>query len=77
MADALLDEVDGYRGMPGLYWGLHALLQIKITHVEFDWASYAKRRLEEYWAWRGEVDGSRARKGKEMPLREQRWAQES
>lgn len=72
-AEALSDEVDAYRAIPGLYWGLHALIETRITHLEFDWESYAERRLAEYWAWRGEVDGTRAKEGREMPLRERRW----
>ena len=76
-AEALSEEVSAYRGIPGLYWGLHALIEIKITHVEFDWASYAEHRLAEYWAWRGEVDGTRVMEGREMPLRERRWTQET
>ena len=76
-AEMLLEEVDRYRGMPGLYWGLHALIEINITHVDFDWVSYAEQRLGEYWAWRGELDGTRANEGRQMPLREERWAKAS
>ena len=75
--DGLLSEVDGYRGIPGLYWGLHALIQAKISHVDFDWSAYAETRLGEYWAWREELDATRAKEGKELPLRERKWAQES
>lgn len=69
-------EVDGYRGIPGLYWGVHALINAKISQVEFDWSAYAGVRLKEYWDWRGEEDGSRAKEGREIPLRERRWAEE-
>jgi len=74
--DSLLAEIDRYRGIPGLYWGLHALIETSISHVEFDWAAYAELRLKEFWDWRGELDGTRANEGSEMPYREQRWAQE-
>jgi ethanolamine kinase len=75
-ADKLMVEVDAYRGVPGFYWGIWALIQAQISDIDFDYASYAEVRLGEYWAWRAEVDGSREREGKEMPLRERRWAQE-
>ena len=75
--DSLLSEVDSYRGIPGLYWGLHALIQAKISHVDFDWSAYAETRLGEYWAWRGDLDATKAKEGKELPLRERKWAQES
>lgn len=69
----LFKEVDLFRGIPGLYWGVWALIQAGISQIDFDYASYAEVRLGEYWAWRAERDGSR--KG-EMPLRERRWAEE-
>ncbi|KAI6379112.1 hypothetical protein MCOR25_002092 [Pyricularia grisea] len=72
----LFAEVDVYRGLPGFYWGIWALIQATISTIDFDYASYAETRLGEYWAWRAEQDGSRAREGREMPLRERRWAQE-
>jgi len=74
--DKLFEAIDRQRGMPGLYWGIWALIQATISQIDFDYASYAEVRLGEYWAWRNEVNGSRARAGAEMPLRERRWAQE-
>jgi ethanolamine kinase len=73
----LFDEVDIFRGIPGFYWGIWALIQAEISQIDFDYASYAEIRLGEYWAWREEQDGSRAASGKEMPVRERRWAQEA
>lgn len=75
--EKLFQDVDRYRGMPGFYWGIWALIQAQISQIDFDYASYAEVRLGEYWAWRNELDGSRAKEGNEMPLRERRWAQES
>jgi len=72
----LFDEVDIFRGIPGFYWGIWALIQATISQIDFDYASYAEIRLGEYWAWREESDGSREKSGKEMVLRERRWAQE-
>lgn len=72
----LFEEVDMFRGAPGLYWGIWALIQATISQIDFDYASYAEIRLGEYWAWRAEEDGSRDREGKEKPLRERRWAEE-
>lgn len=75
-AQKLFDEVEIFRGVPGFYWGIWALIQATISQIDFDYAAYAEVRLGEYWAWRGEIDGSRAAAGKEMPLREKRWTQE-
>jgi len=72
----LFQAVDLFRGIPGFYWGIWALIQATISQIDFDYASYAEVRLGEYWAWRAEEDGSRVQSGKEMPLRERRWAQE-
>ncbi|EXJ85302.1 ethanolamine kinase [Capronia epimyces CBS 606.96] len=75
MLDVLVDEVDRYRGMPGLYWGIWALIQATISQIDFDYASYAEVRLGEYFAWRAEQNGKRVQEGTEMPLRERRWAE--
>lgn len=71
----LLQQVDLFRGVPGFYWGIWALIQATISQIDFDYASYAEQRLGEYWAWKAESDGSREREGREMPLRERRWAE--
>lgn len=72
----LMEEVNLFRGVPGFYWGIWALIQATISKIDFDYASYAELRLGEYWACKGEQDGSRAAAGKEMPLREKTWASE-
>lgn len=74
-ARLLFDEVDAFRGIPGFYWGIWALIQAKISQIDFDYAAYAEVRLGEYWAWRAEESGTREALGEEMPLRERRWAQ--
>ncbi|KAI9808618.1 MAG: hypothetical protein M1825_003768 [Sarcosagium campestre] len=73
----LFDEVDAFRGVPGFYWGIWALIQATISQIDFDYAAYAEVRLGEYWAWKAEVDGSRAAAEKEIPLRERAWARGS
>ncbi|PGG95956.1 ethanolamine kinase [Blastomyces parvus] len=77
LVEKLFEEVDRFRGIPGFYWGVWALIQATISQIDFDYASYAELRLSEYWAWRREVDGSRSQAGEDMPLRERRWAQEA
>ncbi|KAI9836152.1 MAG: hypothetical protein M1838_005124 [Thelocarpon superellum] len=72
----LFNHVDQFRGLPGFYWSIWALIQATISHIEFDYASYAEARLAEYWAWRGETDGTRG-PDCDMPLRERRWAMEA
>lgn len=74
--EQLMSQVDLFRGVPGFYWGIWALIQAQISQIDFDYASYAEIRLGEYWAWKAETEGSRSKQGKDMPLREQRWAQE-
>ncbi|KAK0633385.1 kinase-like domain-containing protein [Immersiella caudata] len=74
--EKLVAEVDLFRGLPGFYWGIWALIQATISQIDFNYASYAETRLGEYWAWRAETSGSREKSGEEMPLREKRWAQE-
>lgn len=74
--DQLFEEVDAYRGVPGLYWGIWALIQATISQIDFDYASYAEVRLQEYWDWRAEEGGTRESEGREKPLREGRWAEE-
>lgn len=75
-ARRLLAEVDAYRGLPGFYWGIWALIQALISEIDFDYATYAEHRLGEYWAWKGEDGGTREKEGKAVPLREQRWAED-
>lgn len=74
--EKLCREVDAFRGVPGFYWGIWAMIQATISQIEFDYASYAEVRLGEYWAWKEEHLGLRQEQGKELPLREARWAQE-
>ncbi|KAI1754987.1 kinase-like protein [Xylaria castorea] len=74
-AQKLHAEVDMFRGVPGFYWGIWALIQATISQIDFDYARYAEVRLGEYWAWRDEMNGPRDTAGKEVTLREKRWAQ--
>ncbi|KAK6504211.1 hypothetical protein TWF506_002417 [Arthrobotrys conoides] len=72
----LLSEVDSYRGFPGFYWGLCAVIQTRASTgtIDFDYAGYAELRFAEYRAWREEEDGMRAADMKDIPLREMKWA---
>jgi len=76
MLDLLCDEVDRYRGMPGFYWGVWALIQATISKIDFNYSDYAEVRLGEYFAWRAEESGTRTRNNLQMPLQERRWAEE-
>ena len=73
-AQNLAKQVDDFRGIPGLYWGIWALIQATISQIDFDYASYAEVRLGEYFAWREEKDGTRKKEGRDLPLREKCWA---
>jgi ethanolamine kinase len=73
--DQLMSEVDAFRGLPGIYWGIWALIQAQISQIEFDYANYAEIRLGEYFAWKESLE--KETKGEApLPLRERRWAQE-
>lgn len=74
--DQLYNQVEDFRGLPGLYWGIWALIQNRISQIDFDYASYAQHRFREYWAFKEETDGSRAKEGREMYVRESRWHSE-
>jgi ethanolamine kinase len=69
-------EVDRYRGMPGLYWGIWALIQATISTIDFNYADYAEVRLAEYSAWRHEESGGNKQDLSAAPLRERRWAED-
>ena len=73
----LLDEVDRFRGIPGLYWGIWALIQATISQIDFDYASYAEVRLAEYWACRAVEGGQGIDKiDPKAAYREKRMAEE-
>ncbi|KAF2463127.1 kinase-like protein [Lindgomyces ingoldianus] len=72
----LYEQVNKFRGVPGFYWGIWALIQAQISLIDFDYASYAEIRLGEYWAWKREFSGEREKAGENRPVREERWAQE-
>jgi ethanolamine kinase len=73
--DELFEQVDKWRGVPGFYWGIWALIQAQISLIDFDYASYAEVRLGEYWAWKKTVGGER-RTDEQITERERRWAHE-
>ena len=74
-AEILFREVDALRGMPGLYWGIWALIQAMISQIDFDYTSYADLRLKEYWDWKAAEEGVDSAGGESHSLRERRWAQ--
>jgi ethanolamine kinase len=70
--EQLFDEVDVFRGAPGFYWGIWALIQATISQIDFDYANYAEVRLGEYWAWK-DARAGHVSSADEAPLRERRW----
>ena len=76
--EELLGQVDDFRGLPGFYWGIWALIQAMISQIDFDYATYAEVRLSEYWAWKAAWAGlpPGGKQDEEVPLRERRWAEE-
>ncbi|RDI83328.1 hypothetical protein Vi05172_g6490 [Venturia inaequalis] len=70
----LEEQVDAFRGVPGMYWALWALMQIHRTGE--DQGAFYETKIREYWDWKGERDGSRKESGRERSLRERRWMEE-
>ncbi|KAF8862027.1 hypothetical protein BDZ45DRAFT_771898 [Acephala macrosclerotiorum] len=72
----LMDEVDKWRGFPGFYWGLCALIQaadaVADPELSRRYTEYSKLRLAEYSAWKEKEEGLRERGGKEISPREKR-----
>lgn len=50
----LIDEIACYYGMPGFYWGIWAMIQSKLSNIDFNYADYSELRLQEYWEWKKE-----------------------
>ncbi|CZT19456.1 related to ethanolamine kinase [Ramularia collo-cygni] len=69
----LMSEIDSFRGFPGFYWGLCALIQAEASTgaIDFDYAGYAEKRFSEYWAWREMYRGGSS---KTASAREENWA---
>ncbi|EME87554.1 ethanolamine kinase [Pseudocercospora fijiensis CIRAD86] len=74
--DTLNVQVDLWRGVPGFYWGIWALIQATISQIDFDYVKYAEGRLKEYWSWKEEVTGTRKKEGRDMYVREKKWQSE-
>ncbi|MCJ1314123.1 hypothetical protein MMC25_007803 [Agyrium rufum] len=74
--DRLMAEIDHFRGIPGFYWGIWALIQAQISTIEFDYGRYAEIRLGEYWDWRAAEEAERLGMNAEKGEREARWASE-
>ncbi|KAF8429720.1 kinase-like domain-containing protein [Tirmania nivea] len=70
--EALAAEVDAFRGLPGFYWGIWALIQETISQIDFDYAAYAEIRLGEYFAWKDAFLGGK----KGDHFRETKWMEE-
>jgi ethanolamine kinase len=74
--EELMGQVDAFRGVPGFFWGIWALIQAQISTIEFDYAGYAEVRLGEYFAWKKTLDGGREEENERLVLREKVWASE-
>ncbi|KAH7143475.1 kinase-like domain-containing protein [Dactylonectria macrodidyma] len=74
--ERVMAEVDAFRGFPGFYWGLCALIQAEAStgSIDFDYAGYATKRLAEYWAWRGRDGTDLGKISADVSLREEKWA---
>lgn len=76
LIEDLHEQVNRFRGIPGLYWGIWALIQAKISQIDFDYASYAKLRLQEYQDWRAQSDPGRRKEILSRSLRERKWSED-
>lgn len=50
--DNLIREVRAWWGVPGLYWSIWGAIQSSISLIDFDYANYARSRLQEYTTWK-------------------------
>ncbi|KAK9460026.1 kinase-like domain-containing protein [Lipomyces oligophaga] len=50
--DSLMEEIRTWWGMPGFYWGIWAIIQSTISTIDFDYVTYSRNRLSEYWSWK-------------------------
>lgn len=48
----LIEEISEYYGMPGFYWGIWAMIQSEISDIDFNYVTYGRSRLQEYWDWK-------------------------
>lgn len=48
----LILEIATFYGLPGFYWGIWAMIQSELSNIDFDYAEYGQKRLEEYWDWK-------------------------
>jgi ethanolamine kinase len=48
----LIEEIAMYHGLPGFFWFLWAMIQSELSNIDFDYANYAIKRLDEYWDWK-------------------------
>ncbi|TID18296.1 Protein kinase-like (PK-like) [Venturia nashicola] len=62
-------QVDAFRGVPGMYWALWALMQIH--RMGEDYSAFHETKVKECWDWKGEGDGSRKESSQER-----RWMEE-
>ncbi|KAJ3228225.1 hypothetical protein HK099_005235 [Clydaea vesicula] len=53
--ELLMVEVDKFSLSSHFYWCLWALVQANVSNIDFDYMTYAKLRLEEYFNRKGEV----------------------
>lgn len=51
-AEELIRELASWWGMPGFYWGIWSAIQSANSEIDFDYASYARTRFEEYQIWK-------------------------
>ncbi|KAI1123700.1 ethanolamine kinase [Nemania abortiva] len=75
-AEKLTADVDQYRGIPGLWWGIHGLVSVLSSKIEFDWIGYSNKRLAEYRGWKAKEEGFSLIGGEKATSREESWARE-
>lgn len=56
--DDLIYEIITWWGMPGFYWGIWSAIQSSISEIDFDYTSYAKQRMSEYFSWKSQIGAS-------------------
>lgn len=49
LIDQMLNDVEKYALASHIFWGLWGIISAHVNNIDFDYISYAKQRLEQYW----------------------------
>ncbi|XP_051139736.1 probable choline kinase 1 isoform X2 [Andrographis paniculata] len=53
--EKLAEDVEKYTLANHIFWGLWGIISAHVNHIDFDYKSYARQRLEQYWLRKSEL----------------------